>query len=77
MGLPNVSSITPTVSERWSRLITCYVRLDVEGADRLLPTPAVFVDTDHDPSSRLTRAIFSFLKNFTLFQCIVLEYSIT
>lgn len=54
-----------------------YARLEVEETDRLLPTPAVFVDTDHDPSSRLTRAIFSFPKEFHTQQWKVLGYSIT
>ena len=47
------------------------------GTGRLLPTPAVFVDTDHDPSPRLARAVFTFTKNFTLLQPVVPEHLIT
>jgi len=47
--------------------------MEFEETARLLPTPAVFVDTDHDPSPRLTRAIFSISSDSTLSKQILLE----
>lgn len=66
----NRNLITPTVSERKSRLVRA---MEFEETARLLPTPAVFIDTDYDPSPRLTRAIFLISSDFTLSKHILLE----
>lgn len=46
--------------------------MEFEETARLLPTPALFIDTEYDPSPRLTRAMFPISSDFTLSKHILL-----